>query len=95
VHAHNVPLQPFEITFIAMNKSPQPINKREMERLLSAAKYFFTDQRKGMTPMLFETLIFLKQSDLCAKAILMAESDRFEARVSADAVQGEFIARED
>jgi hypothetical protein len=30
--AHNVPLQPFEITSITMAKTPQRINKRESER---------------------------------------------------------------
>jgi hypothetical protein len=67
-----------------------------MERLWCVAKYVLTNQRKDMTLMLFEALIFLKQNDLlCTKAILMAKSERIEARVSADAVHGEIIDRED
>jgi hypothetical protein len=34
----------------------------EVERLWSVAKYILTDQRKRLTPQMFEALLFLKQN---------------------------------
>jgi hypothetical protein len=51
-----------------------------------------------MTPMLFEALIFLKENklfwnlELCTKAILMAKSDRVEARINPDTVLDQNLA---
>jgi hypothetical protein len=50
VDAHNVPLQPFEITFVTMAQTPQPIDKREREREQ-------TDREKSLVSRLETSLV--------------------------------------
>lgn len=65
----------------------------KVERLWSRAVYILTNQRKRMTPMLFEALLFLQANErfwdlnLVSEAIGMAKSDGAARREAEDAAQ--------
>jgi hypothetical protein len=60
----------------------------EVERLWSMAKYILVDQRKGMTPQMFEALLFLKVNErfwnqsLVIDALHHAKTARSEDRLA-------------
>ena len=67
----------------------------EVERLWSLAKYIWTDTRKHMMPIVFESLLFLKvnrrfwDQDLVSRAIALARTARSEQRLSARMIEGD------
>jgi len=64
-----------------------------VERLWSVANYIYCDNRKSMTPMLLEALIFLKTNDelwdvgLVSEAMRSDPSDRTSMRIADDVAQ--------
>ena len=62
----------------------------EVERLWSIAKYILTDQRKSMTPQMFEALLFLKINErfwdlaLVQKAMHMTVTQRVAKNIADD-----------
>jgi hypothetical protein len=73
----------------------------EVERLWSIAKYILVDQRKGMTPQMFEALLFLKvnarfwNQSLVSDALSSAKTSRSEDRLSKLLEQQEIQGDED
>ncbi len=73
----------------------------ELERLWSVAKKILKDNRKSMTPLLFEALLFLKVNnsywglELACEAMKTARSAKVKARIEEDAEQAEIDASEE
>ncbi|KAI0560856.1 Ribonuclease H-like protein [Gracilaria domingensis] len=69
----------------------------EVERLWSIAKNVLTDNRKSMTPRMFEAIVFLKQnerfwdSQLVSEAIQNARSERIQSRLEQYALEEELM----
>jgi hypothetical protein len=65
----------------------------EVERLWSICSNILTDQRKGMTPQLFEAIVFLKQNhrfwdaSTVAKAMVMAKGVMTQKQIAWDLQQ--------
>ncbi len=73
----------------------------EVERLWSVAKNILKDNRKSMTPLLFEALLFLKVNnsywglELVCEAVKTARSAKVKARIQEDAEQAEIDVSEE
>jgi len=69
----------------------------KVEWLWSLAKYILTSQRSSMTPLMFETLLFLKANrrfwdkTLVVEAIQMAKSARVQKKAEDEQAQGQIV----
>lgn len=73
----------------------------KVEWLWSLAKYILTNQRSSMTPLMFETLLFLKVNNrfwdrsTVIKAIGLAKTDRVNKKIEDEEVQDSIVEDED
>jgi hypothetical protein len=70
-----------------------PGSAAEIERVWSQGELILRKARRGMTPLLFETLLFLKFNKrfwdlaLVSKAVKMIKAERANARLEKEQVQ--------